>query len=40
MGNNLIYGHVMTLEEAYRLNEKYGFEFLIEDGEIKDVLHS
>lgn len=39
MGNDLIYGHVMTLEEAYRLNEKYGFEFLIENGVITDVLH-
>lgn len=40
MGTDLIYGHEITLEEAYRLNEKYGFEFVVEGGEIKDVLHS
>lgn len=40
MGIDMIYGHVITLEEAYVLNAKYGFEFVIEDGEIKDVLHS
>ena len=39
MGSNLIYGHVVTLEEAYVLNEKYGFEFVVEDGVVKDVLH-
>ena len=40
MGSNLIYGHVITLAEAYVIHEKYGFEFIIENGEIKDVLHS
>ena len=40
MGSNLIYGHVITLAEACVLHEKYGFEFVIEDGVVKDVLHS
>ena len=39
METNMIYGHVMTLEEAYRINEKYGLEFVIEGGEITNVLH-
>lgn len=40
MNKQMIYGHVVTLEEAYVLNEKYGFEFIIENGVVKDVLHS
>lgn len=40
MGSNLIYGHVITLAEAYVLNEKYGFEFIIENGVVKYVLRS
>ena len=39
MGTNLIYGHVITLAEACVLNEKYGFEFIIEDVEIASVIH-
>ena len=40
MGTNLIYGHEITVAEACVLSEKYGFEFVIEDGVVKDVLHS
>ena len=40
MESNLIYGHVITLAEAYVLNVKYGFEFVVEDGAVKNVLHS
>lgn len=40
MGTDMIYGHEITLAEAYVLNEKYGFEFVVENGVIKDVLHS
>ena len=40
MGIDMVYGHVITLEEAYRLNEKYGIEFVVEGGVVKDVLHS
>lgn len=29
---------MITLEEMYRIHEKYGLEFVIEDGEVKDVL--
>ena len=29
--------HAITLEEACVLHEKYGFEFVVEDGEITDV---
>lgn len=39
METNLICGHVVTLEEAYMLNEKYGFEFIVEGGEITTVNH-
>lgn len=35
----LIYGQQATLEDLYELHDKKGFEFVIEDGEIKDVLY-
>lgn len=38
MDTNLIYGGVATLEDLYRLNE-LGFEFVIENGRIVEVLH-
>lgn len=28
-----------TLEELYELHEKKGYEFVIEDGVISDVIH-
>ena len=37
---NLIYGGQATLEELIELHEKKGFEFVIEDGVITDVLRS
>lgn len=38
MDMSLIYGGEATLEDLYRLHE-LGFEFLVEDGVITDVLH-
>jgi hypothetical protein len=38
MGNNMIYGNEATLEDLCRLHEQ-GFEFVIEGGEITDVLY-
>jgi len=38
MDFDLIYGGEATLEDLCVLNE-LGFEFVIEDGEISDVLH-
>lgn len=38
MDTNLIYGGTATLEDLYRLNE-LGFEFVIENGRIVEVLH-
>ena len=35
---DLIFGGEATLEDLDRLNQ-LGFEFVIEDGEISDVLH-
>lgn len=35
---SLIYGGEATVEDLCRLNE-LGFEFVIEDGVISDVLH-
>lgn len=35
---NLIYGGNATLEDLYALNE-LGFEFIVEDGEVTNVLH-
>lgn len=35
----LIYGGYATLEDMYKLNE-LGFEFVIEGGEVTNVLHS
>lgn len=35
---NLIYGGNATLEDLYALNE-LGFEFVIEDGVVTNVLH-
>lgn len=35
---NLIYGGEATLEDFYELNEKKGFEFVIEDGKVTQVL--
>ncbi len=34
----LIYGGAATLEDLYQLNE-LGFEFVVEDGVITNVLH-
>lgn len=34
---DLIYGKEPTLEDLYNLN-RLGFEFLIEDGVVKDVI--
>ncbi len=34
----LIYGGQATLEDMYRLN-KLGFEFVVEDGEVSNVLY-
>ena len=39
METNLIYGGKATLEDLMALHN-LGFEFVIEDGVIKDVLHS
>lgn len=38
MEEKLIYGGQATLEDMYRLN-KLGFEFVIEDGEVTNVLY-
>lgn len=38
MDFSLIYGGEATVEDLCRLNE-LGFEFVIEGGEITDVLH-
>ena len=37
MDYNLIYGGQATLEDLYRLHE-LGFEFVIENGEITEVI--
>ena len=37
MSKDMIYGSEATLEDLYRLNEQ-GFEFVVEDGVITDVL--
>lgn len=39
MDTNLIYGGQATLEDLCILHN-LGFEFVVEDGEITDVLHS
>ena len=39
MGIDLIYGGQATIEDLIELHEKKGFEFVIEDGVITDVLH-
>lgn len=39
MDVSLIYGGQATLEDLIELHEKKGFEFVIEDGVIKDVIH-
>lgn len=39
MEPNLIYGGQATLEDLYRLN-MLGFEFVVEDGVISNVIHS
>ena len=38
MENNLIYGGQATLEDLYTLNA-LGFEFVVEDGVITNVIH-
>lgn len=38
MEEKLIYGGQATLEDMYKLND-LGFEFVIEDGEVTNVLH-
>lgn len=35
---NLIFGGYATVEELIELHEKKGFEFVIEDGGVTDVL--
>lgn len=37
MENNLIYGNYASLEDMYNLN-RLGFEFVIEDGVVTEVL--
>ena len=39
MDINLILEGKATLEDLYELHDKKGFEFVIEDGVITDVLH-
>lgn len=39
MEPKLIYGGEATLEDLYELHEKKGYEFVIEDGVITNVLH-
>lgn len=39
MEPSLIYGGHATLEDLIELHEKKGFEFVVEDGVITDVLH-
>ena len=39
MENNLIYGEKVTLEELTELNEKYGIEFVFEDGKLAKIIH-
>lgn len=36
---NLLYGQEATLEDLCELHDKKGFEFVIEDGVITDVLY-
>jgi len=36
---NLIYGNEATLEDLVELHDKKGFEFVIEDGVITNVLY-
>lgn len=38
MGNNMIECNLVTLEDLCELNEA-GLEFVIEDGEITDVIY-
>lgn len=38
MGNNMIECNLITLEDLCELNEA-GLEFVIEDGEITDVIY-
>lgn len=38
MDEKLIYGGEATLEDLYRLNQ-IGFEFVVEDGAVTNVLH-
>lgn len=39
METNLIYGGQATIEDLIKLND-LGFEFVIENGEITNVLHT
>ena len=39
MNKQMIYGTEATLEDLIKLHEQ-GFEFVVEDGVITDVLHS
>ena len=36
---NLILGGNATLEDLVELNEKMGYEFVIEDGQITEVIY-
>lgn len=38
METNLIFSGNATLEDLYELNEKKGFEFVVEDGKVTQVL--
>lgn len=40
MDEKLIYSGRATLEELYELHEKKGFEFVIEDGVITNVIQN
>lgn len=40
MGIELIYSGQATLEELYVLHDKKGYEFVIEDGVVTNVIYS
>ena len=38
MGIDAIYDGYVTLDELYMLNEAFGIEFVIEDGQVTEVI--
>lgn len=40
MEPNLIYSGQATLEDLYELHDKKGYEFVIEDGAVIEVIHN